>query len=261
MNAGGNGGTEYLYYERAILNAPGVMRTLTATTFHPYAPGVWVPWQQQPWGNTTFFFPNQTNPGLNSTVAMIKVGLSASHLPLMHPSRSPAPSPFHPPPPLSAPRQIMAGVMTEAAAAAGISPPYTPAMHPSEMGYNLEMRNAAGSGWTVMHGALIGHLLVHLRSEPVTQWVRKAFIFAAYDGCCAESDGFFGLWRPALLRIGPGAQVRLEEGGCGRSRNCLCVSCAGRRYPSESVIIMPCRLRSSSSGVSAIMPQRKTRRV
>ncbi len=41
----GNGGTEYLSYERAVLNAPGVMRTIQAATFHPYAPGVWVPWQ------------------------------------------------------------------------------------------------------------------------------------------------------------------------------------------------------------------------
>lgn len=35
--------------------------------------------------------------------------------------------------------QIMAGVMTEAAAAAGLPTPYTPVMHPSEMGYNLLM--------------------------------------------------------------------------------------------------------------------------
>lgn len=69
----GNGGTDYLFYERAVLNSPGVMRTIEATTFHPYAPGVWVPWAQQSWGNTTFYFPNQTNAGLNSTVAMIKV--------------------------------------------------------------------------------------------------------------------------------------------------------------------------------------------
>ena len=32
-------------------------------------------------------------------------------------------------------------------------------------------RNAAGSGWTVMHGALIAHLLIHLRSQPIAQWV------------------------------------------------------------------------------------------
>ena len=29
--------------------------------------------QEAPWGNTTFYFPNQTNPGLNSTAAMISV--------------------------------------------------------------------------------------------------------------------------------------------------------------------------------------------
>ena len=79
------------------------MSTIQGTTFHPYAPGVWVPWQaravtlrrypviavvtnflscaaamqEAPWGNTTFYFPNQTNPGLNSTAAMISASKRA----------------------------------------------------------------------------------------------------------------------------------------------------------------------------------------
>ena len=43
--------------------------------------------------------------------------------------------------------------------------------------------------------------------------MRKAFLFAAYDGCCAESDGFFGIWRPALLRTGAGADGDIEPVG------------------------------------------------
>ena len=39
------------------------------------------------------------------------------------------------------------------------------------------------------------------------------FLFAAFDGCCAESDGFFGIWRPALLRVGSNAQGDIEPVG------------------------------------------------
>jgi hypothetical protein len=33
--------------------------------------------------------------------------------------------------------------------------------------------------------------------------VGKAFLFAAYDGCCEEQNSFYGVWRPAQLRAGP----------------------------------------------------------
>jgi hypothetical protein len=33
--------------------------------------------------------------------------------------------------------------------------------------------------------------------------VHKAYLFAAYDGCCEEQNSFFGIWRPAQLRNGP----------------------------------------------------------
>jgi len=166
----GNGGTSYLFYERSIVNAPGVMKSLSGFTFHTYAQGVWVPWNQASWGNTTFFFPNETSsfPG-NSTVSEIL---------------------------------IMSDVLKEAAVAAGLPSDYEPLLWPSEMGYNLQLRVTAGSGWSVLHAALVSHLLVHMRSLPIAKWVKKAFLFAAYDGCCVESDGYFGLWRPAFLRRG-----------------------------------------------------------
>ena len=56
-----------------------------------------------------------------------------------------------------------------------------------------------------MHAALIAQLLIHMRSYPVAKFVKKAFLFAAYDGCCAESNGFFGIWRPSMLRTGVNA--------------------------------------------------------
>lgn len=178
----GNGGSRYLFYEDAVLSAPSVMAQLSATTFHTYAQGVWVPWLSQPWGNTTFYYPNQTTGGwaTNSTVAEIVV---------------------------------MARLLRAKAAAAGLPPDYAPLMRPSEMGYNLLLRNAAASGWTVMHAALVAHLLVHMRSLPVAAFVRKAFYFAAYDGCCVESDGYFGLWRPGFERRGGNATGDTEPTG------------------------------------------------
>ena len=176
----GNGGSRYLEYERAVLSAPGVMETLAGFTFHVYAQGVWVPWNSAPWGNTTFFFPNQSSPGwaTNSTVAEVLV---------------------------------MIDELKQQAAAAGLPPDYSPALWLSEMGYNLQLRAAAGSGWAVMHAALVAHLLVHMRSLPIAAYVKKAFYFAADDGCCVESDGYFGLWRPAFERRGAGAADDLRE--------------------------------------------------
>jgi hypothetical protein len=88
---------------------------------------------------------------------------------------------------------IMAQLMKDKAAEAGLPASYEPLMWPSEMGYNLQLKSAAGSGWTMIHAALVAHQLVHMRSHPVSQWVKKSFYFAAYDGCCVESDGYFGL--------------------------------------------------------------------
>jgi len=176
----GNGGSKYLAYERAVLSAPDVMRSLAGFSFHVYAQGVWVPWNSQPWGNTTFFFPNQTSPGwaTNSTVAMVL---------------------------------IMIEELRQQAAAAGLPADYSPVLWLSEFGYNLQLRAAAGSGWSVMHAALVAHQLVHMRSMPIAAYVKKAFYFAADDGCCVESDGYFGLWRPGFERRGAGATDDLRE--------------------------------------------------
>lgn len=59
----------------------------------------------------------------------------------------------------------------------------------------------------MIHAALVAQGLLHLRSAPLAQYVQKAFYFAAYDGCCEEQNGFFGLWRPAQLRTGPNATL------------------------------------------------------
>jgi hypothetical protein len=166
----GNGGSSYLYYERAIVNAPNVMSLLKGFTFHTYAQGVWIPWNKAPWGNTTFYYPNETSsfPG-NSTVSEIL---------------------------------IMANVLKEAAITAGLPQDYEPLLWPSEMGYNLQLKVTAGSGWSIIHAALVSHILIHMRSLPIAKWVKKAFLFAADDSCCVESDGYFGIWRPAFLRRG-----------------------------------------------------------
>ena len=190
----GNAGSSYAAYERALLGAPGVIATLAATTFHPYTVGM-VPWNDEPWGNISFFFVNETAPGHNSTAAAV---------------------------------HVMVALMRAAAAAAGVAP-YTPAVHPSEVGYNLQLNATAGGGWAAMHGSLTAQLLVHMRSAPLAEFVRKVFVFAAYDGCCvgaqrgvgelvchplpvstphalhpptnpSESGGYFGLWRPAMRR-------------------------------------------------------------
>lgn len=44
--------------------------------------------------------------------------------------------------------------------------------------------------------------LLHMRSGELASYVEKAFYFAADDGCCAEENTFFGLWRPCQLRTG-----------------------------------------------------------
>jgi hypothetical protein len=56
-----------------------------------------------------------------------------------------------------------------------------------------------------MHAALVAQTLLHMRSAPLAPLVEKAFLFAAFDGCCEEQNSFFGVWRPAQLRTGPGA--------------------------------------------------------
>jgi hypothetical protein len=94
--------------------------------------------------------------------------------------------------------------MKAAAARQGLAN-FTPILTPSEWGYNLLMQESATSGWPWIHAALVAQGLVHLRSAPLAQYVKKAYYFAAYDGCCEESGGFFGLFRPQQLRTGADA--------------------------------------------------------
>ena len=164
----GNGGTSWMQYERAMLAAPGVVQQLSAVTAHPYAQQVWVPWTNPGWGNMSFYYFNETLSGSNSSAACL---------------------------------MALAAEMRAAAAAQGLTN-YTPRLMPSEFGYNLLMTNSATSGWPWIHAALVAQGLVHLRSFPLASIVSKAYYFAAYDGCCAESNGYFGLWRPQQLRAG-----------------------------------------------------------
>ncbi len=170
----GNGGSTYLRYEEEVTSGPGVMNTLDGFTFHTYAQGVWIPWNKAPWGNTTFYFPNESTGSwrTNSTVQEVLV---------------------------------MVDLLKRKAAAAGLPADYKPKLWLSEMGYNLQLKNSVGSGWTRMHGALVAQLLIHMRSAPIAEYVEKAFYFAADDGCCVESDGYFALFRPATLRLGENA--------------------------------------------------------
>jgi hypothetical protein len=175
----GNGGSKYLHYEDLVTSGAGVMDTLKGFTFHTYAQGTWVPFNKAPWGNTTFYYPNEGTGSwaTNSTVVEVLV---------------------------------MVDLLKKKAAAAGIQD-FAPTLWLSEMGYNLQLRNSVGSGWTRMHGALVAHLMIHMRSAPIAQYVKKAFYFAADDGCCVESDGYFGLWRPAMMRAGVNATSDEED--------------------------------------------------
>ena len=103
--------------------------------------------------------------------------------------------------------QLMAtaALMKTEAAAAGLGPDYKPILWPSEWGYNLIQTVSHSESWIYIHAALVAQGLVHMRSYPLAEYVEKAFYFAGYDGCCAESNGFFGLWRPAQRRVGPNA--------------------------------------------------------
>lgn len=96
--------------------------------------------------------------------------------------------------------------MRQQAAALGIAN-YTPMLHPSEIGYALALPSAVADGWADMHAALVAQTLLHMRAAPLAALVGKAFLFAAYDGCCEEQNAFFGVWRPAQLRQGPGAEA------------------------------------------------------
>jgi hypothetical protein len=175
----GNGGSAYLQYERAVLSAPGVMRALGAVSVHPYQNHVWVPWTNPGWGNFSFqFFNESAGGGTNSSTAQLLA---------------------------------TAALMRGEAAAAGLPATYSPVLWPSEWGYNLMASVALSEGWAVMHGALVAVGLVHLRSAPLAQYVQKAFYFAADDSCCAESGGFFGLWRSAQRRSGANATQPGQE--------------------------------------------------
>ena len=186
MGETGVHGLAYAQFETAVLGAPGVMAALDGTSPHPYAQEVWIPWLSQPWGNESFFYANETmSKGgnvTNSTVALVGA---------------------------------VAELMVRAATAAGLAGS-VPVLHPSEMGYNLLYDNSVSGGWAVMHAALTAQLLLHMRSTPLAQFVRKAFLFAAYDGCCAESGGFFGIWRSGQLRLGPRALEGALEDACER---------------------------------------------
>lgn len=149
------------------------MRTLNAVSVHPYQNHVWVPWTNPGWGNFSFQYFNQSaGYGTNSTTAQLLA---------------------------------IADMMREAARDAGLPSDYKPILNPSEWGYNLIMDVALSDGWATMHGALVAQGLLHLRSLPLAEYVTKAFYFAADDSCCAESGGFFGLWRGAQVRTGVNA--------------------------------------------------------
>ena len=169
----GNGGSSWMMYEKAFLNAPGVLGSLSSVSPHPYAQQVWIPWQNPGWGNVSFLYFNQTleSPASNSSTACL---------------------------------MAVVNEMKAAAARQGLAN-YTPVLTPSEWGYNLLMQESATAGWPWIHAALVAQGLIHLRSAPLAQYVRKAYYFAAYDGCCEESGGFFGLWRPQQLRNGADA--------------------------------------------------------
>lgn len=83
----GAGGTEFAQYEKAVLAAPGVIQSLDAASPHPYQNGVWVPWVQQSWGNTSFQYPNGEGaralaiPLAQSTGCRHRVALAAAPLP------------------------------------------------------------------------------------------------------------------------------------------------------------------------------------
>jgi hypothetical protein len=171
----GNGGSAYMAYESAVLSAPGVIADLRAVTAHPYTLGQ-VPFYAEPWGNVSFMFPNEKAAGRNSTVAALTA---------------------------------LAALMVTEAEAAGI-PDYRPRLHPSEAGYDLELGAVGSGGWAMMHAALISQLLIHMRSEPLAGVVEKFFLFAAYDGCCVESGGYFGVFRPGLMRTGANATSDMQ---------------------------------------------------
>lgn len=107
---------------------------------------------------------------------------------------------------LSARSQLLAiaALMKEEAAARGIRN-YTPKLRPSEFGYTMAIPSAATEGWASIHAALVAQALLHMRSGELASYVEKAFYFAADDGCCAEENTFFGLWRPCQLRTGDDA--------------------------------------------------------
>lgn len=148
----GNGGTQYMQYERAVLGAPGVIGALHAVSLHPYQNHVWVPWTNPGWGNFSFqFFNESAGWGTNSTTAQLLA---------------------------------TAALMREVAAATpGMPPDYKPVLRPSEWGYNLIMNVALSEGWALMHAALVAQGMVHFRSAPLSEYVDKAFYFAACDSC------------------------------------------------------------------------------
>ena len=146
----GNGGTEYMQYERAVLSSQGVIGALHAVSLHPYQNHVWIPWTNPGWGNFSFqFFNESAGFGTNSSTAQLLA---------------------------------TAALMREAASAAGIAD-YKPVLRPSEWGYNLIMNVALSEGWALIHAALLAQGLVHLRSAPLAELVDKAFYFAASDAC------------------------------------------------------------------------------
>ena len=176
IKQGWAGGPPYLAYERAIAAAPGVLRALRAASPHPYQQQTWLPWAWADGRNASWLFPNETLPeagGLtyNSTVAQLLA---------------------------------LARVLEEAAAAQGIAN-YSARLRPSELGYALALPSAVADGWAGMHAAAVAQALLHVRAAPLAALVEKAFLFAAFDGCCAEQNAFYGTWRPAQLRTGPAA--------------------------------------------------------
>lgn len=53
------GGWSYMFYEKAVLGAPGVLESLDSVTYHPYQAQVWIPYAHADGRNSSFLFPNE----------------------------------------------------------------------------------------------------------------------------------------------------------------------------------------------------------
>ncbi len=161
------GGPVFRAYEDAVLAAPGMAAAIVGVTPHPYAAETFVPWAFAG-RNTSFTFFNES----------ANAGSFTSN---------------------SSAAQLLS--LADALRAAGA--PLR--MRVTEFGYALAIPTSATEGWAVVHAAATAQALIHLRSAPLAALVEKAYLFAAFDGCCEEQNSFFGAWRPAQKRMGAAA--------------------------------------------------------